>query len=87
MTDRAPASPWQDADGGWHIDVRGLPPPQPLVTIVRLLDTLAADGVVVEVRLERDPVMLYPELAQRGWVARRVDGDADEVRLRLTRTG
>ena len=24
---------WQ-ADDGWHIDVRGLPPPQPLVGVV-----------------------------------------------------
>ena len=35
--------------------------------------------------LERDPVLLYPELAERGWVAERIEGDLGEVRLRLER--
>jgi hypothetical protein len=36
--------------------------------------------------LDRDPVMLYPELAQMGWEAEHVEGEPGEVRLRLRRS-
>ncbi len=63
----ARARRWADADGE-HIDVRGLSPPQPLVAIVRLIETID-DARAVVAHLDRDPLMLYPELAERGWVA------------------
>lgn len=75
-------------DGRWHIDVRGLEPPQPLVNIVRALyDRRDEPGAQVVAHLDRDPVMLYPELAERGWVAERLQGDPGEVRLLLRRAG
>ena len=74
---------WSDTDGE-HIDVRGLPPPQPLVAIVRLIETVDATRAVVA-HLDRDPLMLYPELAERGWAAQRLSAPPGEVRLRLTR--
>lgn len=74
---------WRDADG-WHIDVRGLGPPQPMVEVLRLVDTLT-DATPVIVHHERDPLMLYPELAERGWSAGEIEGDPGEVRLRLER--
>jgi hypothetical protein len=81
-----PAQPrhWREA-GETHIDVRGLMPPQPLIAILRLLASAAADTVVI-VHLDRDPVMLYPELAQMGWGTETIRGDAGEVRLRLRRS-
>jgi hypothetical protein len=36
--------------------------------------------------LDRDPVMLYPELAQLGWEAEPIEGEPGEVRLRLRRS-
>ncbi|ODU06625.1 MAG: hypothetical protein ABS84_18000 [Rubrivivax sp. SCN 71-131] len=80
-----PAPATLDGDGCWQLDLRGLAPPQPMVTILRHLEEHAADGRALVVRLERDPVMLYPELAERGWEARPLDGEAGEVRLRLQR--
>lgn len=74
---------WQEADGT-HLDVRGLAAPQPMVAILRLLQTAGANEVVIA-HLDRDPQFLYPELAERGWQAETVSGDVDEVRLRLTR--
>lgn len=74
---------WADGDGE-HVDVRGLSPPQPLVAIVRLIETID-DSRAVVAHLDRDPLMLYPELAERGWVAQRVPAPPGEVRLRLTR--
>ena len=69
-----------------HIDVRGLMPPQPLVSILRLLASVD-HGTAVVAHLDRDPVMLYPELAQIGWRAEIVPGDPGEFRLRLGRVG
>ena len=74
---------WSEADAE-HIDVRGLSPPQPLVAIVRLIESVGETRAVVA-HLDRDPVMLYPELAERGWAAQRVPAPPGEVRLRLTR--
>jgi len=81
----APAGqPWREADA-LHIDVRGMTPPGPLVAILRLVDSLA-EPVPVIVHHDRHPQLLFPELAERGWVAEVVAGDPGEVRLRLTRT-
>ncbi|MCM2251514.1 MAG: DUF2249 domain-containing protein [Ramlibacter sp.] len=72
------------ADDGWHIDVRGAQPPQPLVAILRLLRSLPDDSPVTA-HLDRDPVMLYPELAEIGWQADPLAADAGEFRLLLRR--
>lgn len=72
---------WREADGT-HLDVRGLSPPQPLVRILRVLRTLPRDALLI-VHHDRDPLMLYGELAQIGWGAERVAGEPGEFRLRL----
>ena len=74
---------WSEADAE-HIDVRGLSPPQPLVAIVRLIESVDESRAVVA-HLDRDPVMLYAELAERGWAAQHVPAPLGDVRLRLTR--
>ena len=81
---------WCDDEGRWHLDVRGHSPPQPFVEIVAQLEERERrDGAAAcfVAHLDRDPVMLYPELAERGWTAERVEGDDDEVRLLLRRAG
>ena len=50
---------------------------------VFLIDAMPDAAVVAH--LDRDPLMLYPELAERGWAAQRVPAPPGEVRLRLTR--
>lgn len=67
-----------------HIDVRGLPPPVPLLAILRLVSGLDGTTPVI-VHHDRDPIYLYPELAEIGWQAETVAGAPGEVRLRLTR--
>lgn len=74
---------WVEADGV-HIDVRGLPPPAPLVAILELVESIR-DTTPVIVHHDRDPQMLYPELAEIGWRALRIDGEPGEVRLKLER--
>lgn len=66
-----------------HVDVRGMAPPQPLVVILRLVRSMPPAQVVAH--LDRDPVMLYPELAELGWEALPMPGEPGEVRLLLRR--
>jgi hypothetical protein len=75
---------WHDADGA-HIDVRGLPPPQPLVAILRLVHEQGDRDAVVIVHHDRDPQLLYAELAEIGWAAERIAAEPGGVRLRLSR--
>lgn len=74
------------SDGCWHLDVRGLPPPQPLLLILRQVEAQGHDGRALLVQLDRDPVLLYPELAERGWQAEPLPCAAGAVRLRLRPT-
>jgi uncharacterized protein (DUF2249 family) len=81
----APTAPriWREG-GVAHIDVRGLNPPEPMLAILRLLQQPDCSTSVI-VHHEREPMFLYPELAERGWRHEIVEGEPGEVRLRLTR--
>lgn len=76
---------WTETDG-IHIDVRGLPAPEPLVAILELVGSIR-DATPVIAHLDRDPTMLYPELAEIGWSADPIEGAPGEVRLRLAQAG
>lgn len=59
------------------LDVRGLEPPAPMVTILERLAELGA-GAQLRVRHHREPVLLYDKLELRGYAARcekRGEGD------------
>ena len=78
------AREWTDGRD-MHLDVRGLPRPQPLIQILQRLQRMPADAELI-VHHDRDPLMLYPELVQIGWWADVIDGEPGEVRLRIYRT-
>lgn len=48
-----------------ELDLRDLPPPEPMVCILEALDELRA-GDVLFALLAREPLFLFPELAKRG---------------------
>lgn len=52
-----------------ELDVRGLEPPGPMVTILEKLAELGP-GARLEVRHHREPVLLYDKLKLRGYAAR-----------------
>lgn len=79
---RQPGVPWE-AEDGFHVDVRGLPPPEPMVRILELLDSARFDSLLVH--HDREPRLLYPELAERGWEWQRLPATPPEVLLRLQR--
>ena len=74
---------WTDGDGV-HLDVRGLPPPEPMIAILRLIESDRHAGVIMAY-LPRDPLPLYPELAERGWSATLLSAAPGDVRIRLVR--
>lgn len=49
-----------------HLDNRGFPPPEPMVRILGALQSLAQDAELVAL-MDREPVLLYPELQRRGF--------------------
>ena len=53
-------------DGVPSLDLRGLEPPQPAVAILTHIEGPDC-GDTILVRLDRDPLFLYPELMERGW--------------------
>ena len=71
-------------DGTTVIDVRGLEPPQPLVEIISLLESADVSDTVI-VHHDRDPLLLYPELDDRGWAWSELPSPEGELHLRLTR--
>lgn len=74
-------------EGMVNLDLRGLEPPGPMVTILKTIDKSSAVNEIV-VTLEREPLFLFPELVERGWRWTRLDreGEGDEVRIRLIRS-
>lgn len=76
---------WREADG-WHVELRGLDPPQPLTLILRLI-THGIDGIPIgslTLHHDRDPVLLYDELEPLGWTATALPAPPGEVCLRLS---
>lgn len=72
---------WREEDG-LHIDVRKLPPPVPMLAILRLIDSLAAPEPIVA-HHEREPHFLVPELAERGWRIAGMIPEFANIRIRL----
>ena len=61
-----PAGAGRADEAASTIDVRGLPPPEPMVRVLERLDRLAP-GATLTVLHERRPMFLYPQLDERGF--------------------
>jgi hypothetical protein len=64
------------------LDLRQLPPPEPLLII---LERIASHSAPFDVLLPFDPDMLHTFLAAQGWAATMVEAGTDGVRLRIAR--
>jgi len=69
-----------------RLDVRGLPPCEPMERILARLDAMP-DGCRLEAVLDRDPALLYPILDARGWRWRRIALTADRCELLIWAAG
>lgn len=74
-----PGKSWREGSV-WHVDTRGLPPPEPMVAILWHVEN--TPGPIVA-HMDRDPVHLYPELAERGWHGELVAEAPGDTRLIL----
>lgn len=63
-----------------HIDVRGLPPPEPFTAIMELVRGGAA---AIVVHHDRNPLPLYEALAAIGWEHELLPAEPGEFRIRL----
>ena len=78
----APATRAATAIASPTLDVRGLPPPQPMVLVLERLNDLR-DGETLEVLHERRPMFLYPQLDDRGFVHETDEPSPGLVRIRI----
>lgn len=66
------------------LDVRGLEPPQPMVRVLEEIDRLGP-GAELEVRHDRRPMLLYPQLDERGFVHETDEPEPGLVRILIRR--
>ena len=62
------------------VDVRGLEPPEPMVRVLEQLDTLRP-GQRLVVLHERRPMLLYPQLEDRGFIHETDEPEPNVVRI------
>jgi len=79
--DEAMGRLWFEGDGP-HLDVRGLEPPQPMVSVMRLLEGPETNNRLI-VHLDREPIYLLPHLAEAGWEYETVGRETGEVCLAI----
>ena len=66
------------------LDVRGLEPPQPMLRVLQEIDRLGS-GAELEVRHDRRPMFLYPQLDERGFVHETDEPEPGLVRILIRR--
>jgi len=82
MSDENAPRMWRGEEG-LHVDLRGLSCPEPLVAVLRLIDGGEAGDCLIA-HLSQEPLLLYPELNERGWRHRLVaTGQSDHVALAM----
>lgn len=74
-----PGRAWQEG-GRTILDTRGLAPPDPMVAILWHVERAISPLTVL---MDREPIHLFPELAQRGWKWELADATPGAVRLVL----
>ena len=74
------------ASGDMLVDVRGLEPPEPMVRVLERLDALRP-GQRLVVLHERRPMLLYPQLDERGFTHETDEPEPGLVRIVVRRPG
>ena len=66
------------------LDVRGLEPPQPMLRVLQEIDRLGPSAEL-EVHHDRRPILLYPQLDERGFVHETDEPEPGLVRILIRR--
>lgn len=80
------ASPDVAATDALYLDNRGLEPPEPLVRILEALEGLVSNQQLLT-DLDREPLLLYPQLINRGFSYETEPEDDGGYRVRIWRAG
>ena len=75
----------QPTAGKMALDVRGLPPPEPMQRVMEALAELAPGSVLV-VQIHREPVFLFDLITPGGWRHSGRQLGADHWEIRIWRT-
>ena len=75
---------WFYTEAAPALDVRGLPPPQPMLRVLERVDSLAP-GASLTVIHDRRPMFLYPQLEDRGFTHATEEPAPGVVRIVITR--
>ncbi|MYN10162.1 DUF2249 domain-containing protein [Pseudoduganella aquatica] len=81
MNTKPVQSPYSPSGKDVPLDLRGLPPPQPMERIMEALDTLKA-GDALQVQMDREPHPLFGML-ERGGYRHHGDWSSDAYVLRI----
>ena len=68
------------------LDVRGLEPPHPMLRVLELVDRLAPGQRLLVIH-ERRPLLLYPQLEERGFRHETEELGPGEFRITIWREG
>ncbi|MCF8473687.1 MAG: DUF2249 domain-containing protein [Emcibacter sp.] len=71
---------WQD--GILEMDLRQLSPPNPMIAILKIIESGDIRGHFV-VKLSRDPIYLYPELVTRKWHAEIIEQNEGGILVKI----
>lgn len=84
--DDAPVPQGFDEPPLQSLDNRFLPPPEPMVRTLQALEDLPV-GRFLEMFVDREPLLLYRELRQRGYDFVAIKQQDDSYRVRIRRNG
>lgn len=84
LADSAPSPAPAAPQASVVLDVRGLEPPHPMVRVLQEAERLAL-GFVLEVRHERRPIFLYPQLDERGFTHETDEPEPGLIRILIRR--
>lgn len=82
--ERSSASTPRTSAASAMLDVRGLEPPQPMVTVLERLETLGPGDTLTVVH-DRRPMFLYPQLDERGFTHQTEEPEPGVVRIVIQR--
>jgi len=77
-----PSFPMAWRNGILELDLRGLEPPNPMIAVLKIIEN-DEGGKEFYARLWREPIYLYPELAERQWQAELISEDEQGFWVRI----
>lgn len=79
-----PSFPMEWRENILEMDLRGLMPPNPMIAILKIIAS-GEGGNMFRVLLNREPIYLYPELAERKWKSELIEQSEDLYKVEIIR--